>query len=367
MGGKDNAIWRGIGAGVLGGLLCLICVAAAVWFVWSDLLRQPTTVPPPASLPAEGVRSPTPTLVAGQLPSPAATGAPAMDVAATATTGTAAPTIPGSGANGSVPAGRIVFTCFIDGFDDVCAMNAKGGDLRRLTATAATDFYPEWGPAGDVIIWSSRRSGAFQLFLMDANGRDQRQLTDFGSLFAPDISPDGRRITFTNATGEFQHVWAMDADGAGARALTGGASNNVDPVWSPDGASIAFASDRSGVVKHYVMDADGGNVRLLPDTVAEHGGRSSWSPDGRWLAFYAGPRDDRDVYLVATDGSRRSRRLTDGGRNLAPSFSPDGNWLAFTSYRDGDDAEIFIMRPDGSDVRQLTSNERPDWQPRWGP
>ena len=285
---------------------------------------------------------------------------------ATAPWETAVPTIPAPAGSGGEPAGRITFTCFIGGFDEVCTVSADGSDLRRLTATAATDFYPEWGPAGERIIWSSRRSGAFQLFLMSADGGDQRQITDFGSLFAPDISPDGRRITFTNAGGEFQHVWVMDSAGGGAHALTAGASNNIDPVWSPDGTQIAFASDRTGVVKHYVMDADGSNVRLLPDDVAEHGGRSSWSPDGRWLAFYAGPRDDRDLYLVATDGSGNARRLTAGGRNLAPSFSPDGAWLAFTSYRNGDDAEIFIMRPDGSDVRQLTFNERADWQPRWG-
>lgn len=74
--------------------------------------------------------------------------------------------------------------------------------------------------------------------------------------------------------------------------------------------------------------------------------------------------NDRDIYLVATDGSV-VYQLTDGGGNLAPSFSPDGGWITFTSYRDGD-SEIYIMRADGSGVTQLTFNDRPDWQPRWG-
>jgi len=372
MGRNRRSIWWGIAAGGLAGLVCLLYLGAGVWLVRSDPPgRLPALLAPPTA-PAGTALAPTPTLIAGQpTTSPAtppatsapATTVPATSISATGTPGATAPLLPDDGGE---PAGRIVFTCFIDGFDDVCAVNADGSDLRRLTAVAATDFYPQWGPAGDLIIWSSRRSGAFQLFLMNADGSGQRQSTDFGSLFAPDLAPDGRRATFTNAAGDFQHVWVMDLDGGGARALTTGASNNIDPVWSPDGTQIAFASDRSGVVKHYVIDADGTNVRLLPDGVAEHGGRSSWSPDGRWLAFYAGPRDDRDLYLVATDGSGEARRLTAGGRNLAPSFSPDGKWLAFTSYRDGDDAEIFIMRPDGSDVRQVTFNERPDWQPRWG-
>jgi Tol biopolymer transport system component len=113
------------------------------------------------------------------------------------------------------------------------------------------------------------------------------------------------------------------------------------------------------------MNSDGSDVRALATGLPYIGGRSDWSPAGRWLAFYAGPGEDRDIYLVATDGTE-VRRLTQGGNNVSPSFSPDGDWIAFMSTRDGD-SEIFVMRVDGTDVTQLTDNERPDWQPRWGP
>ena len=49
----------------------------------------------------------------------------------------------------------------------------------------------------------------------------------------------------------------------------------------------------------------------------------------------------------------------------APAFSPDGEWIVFNSQRTGN-AEIYIMRPNGLDVRQLTDDPDPDWQPRWG-
>ncbi len=59
-------------------------------------------------------------------------------------------------------------------------------------------------------------------------------------------------------------------------------------------------------------------------------------------------------------------RLTYGGNNTAPGFSPDGQWIVFASSRDGD-FDLYVMRPDGSDVRQLTFNVGvDDWQPRWG-
>ena len=99
--------------------------------------------------------------------------------------------------------------------------------------------------------------------------------------------------------------------------------------------------------------------------VSQIGGRNDWSPDGQMLAFYAGPRGDRDIYVVDID-DRRVNQLTDGGDNLAPSFSPDGQWITFTTYRDGNN-EIYIMRLDGSELIRLTYGSRSDWQPRWGP
>jgi Tol biopolymer transport system component len=59
------------------------------------------------------------------------------------------------------------------------------------------------------------------------------------------------------------------------------------------------------------------------------------------------------------------QQLTRGGNNKGPSFSLDGQWITYASERDGDN-EVMIVRVDGSDIRVLTSNNYPDWQPRWG-
>lgn len=355
----ERSLWLGIAVGAGVALVGLLCLGGVAWlFLGGPLARQEVaTLPPP------------PTAGSGPLATVAATTATPIALPTTipmATTTALAPASPLPAA--PAPAGEIAFVCFVEGVDQICRVNADGSDYRQLTFSSATDFYPEWGPGRTVITFSSRRSGEFNIYLMGADGSNQRRISsEIGSLFAPAISPEGGQIAFTNALGRYQNIWIMNADGTNPRALTTGPFNDVDPAWSPDGSQLSFASDRNGFVRHYVMDADGGNMRLLSDEVEQHGGRSDWSPDGRWLAFYAGPRDDRDIYLVATNGSGEWRRLTDGGRNLAPSYSPDGQWIVFTSYREGDDAELFLMRPDGSDVRQLTFNDYTDWQPRWGP
>ncbi len=157
----------------------------------------------------------------------------------------------------------------------------------------------------------------------------------------------------------------MNSDGSGSAALTDTTGYNIDAVWSPDGARIAFVSDRNGAVDLFVMNADGSDVQALNIGIENMGGRNDWSPDGNWLAFYAGERQNHQIYLVSVT-SDEVRQITDRHDNLAPSFSPDGQWITFASWRDGD-GEVYIMRTDGSDVRQLTFNQQSDWQPRWGP
>jgi Tol biopolymer transport system component len=115
----------------------------------------------------------------------------------------------------------------------------------------------------------------------------------------------------------------------------------------------------------FIMNADGSDIRQATHGLARIGGRSGWSPDGGRLVFYAGPQNDRDIYVleIATGGITR---LTHGGNNTGPCYSPDGQWIVFSSSRGGDH-EIYTMRADGSDLRQLTDNDYDDWQPRWGP
>ncbi len=262
------------------------------------------------------------------------------------------------------PSGKIVYTCFFDGYDEICIMDADGRNQHRLTEIKATDFYASLSTDASSILFSSRRLEGFQIYRMDLDGENVERLTEgIGSLYAPSVSPDGRTIVFTRERESRQTIWVMDSDGSNPRALTESSWDDIDPEWSPDGTQISFASNRSGSRQLYVMEADGSDIRKVTPELPDMGGRNDWSADGKTLTFYAGPRYDRDIYLIDVDGDNL-RQLTDGGDNLGPSFSPDGAWIAFTSYRDGNN-EIYIMNIYGGQVTRLTENAWPEWQPRW--
>ncbi len=259
--------------------------------------------------------------------------------------------------------GQIVFTCYVEGFDNLCLMRADGTELRRLSSSRATDFYPSLSPDGTQIVFSSRREGNFDIYVMDVDTvAVQRLTTGLGSNFGPEFSPDGTQIVFASSNDNIGHIWVMNADGSSPRQLTD-AGSNIDPTWSPDGQEILFASLRGSSTELYRMRADGSDVRQVTHGL-NVGGRSDWSPIASLVTFYAGEPSGRDIFTYDLD-TEVLTQLTDAGDNRGPSFSPDGQWIAFAGFRDGDN-EIYATRLDRSETLKLTDNDRPDWQPRWG-
>ena len=276
------------------------------------------------------------------------------------------------------PKGRIVFTCTPEKYDQLCLMNADGSDLIRLTDRKANDYYPSFSPDGKSIIFVSNLTGQFEIYILDLQLKKEKRVTDgLGIVTAPESSPDGRWIVFASRMSGDSSIWLIPREGGKVRSLTDSRWNEVDPSWSPDGTQIAFTGVRGGLVELYVMTLGGSDIsnnpaagssfslRQATQEVLGIGGRSSWSPDGAQLVFYAGSRGDRDIYVVNVV-TGLAARLTFGGNNVDPCFSPDGDWIAFSSSRDGDH-EIYVMRADGSEITQLTDNTYADWQPDWGP
>ena len=275
------------------------------------------------------------------------------------------------------PTGKIVYTCFIDFNDDLCLMNADGSNVQHVITDPNTDWYAALSPDGQLISFSSRRTGSFEAYLVDLTGANVQQMTqsNYGEVYAPEISPDGTRLLFVSTANGKQDIYVMALDGSGVTRLTDNPADDIDPTWSPDGMRISFSSNRTGTNELYIMNADGSNTHQVTSGGNQReGGRNDWSPDGEWIAFYAGVLGNKNIFMVPTScadqpqpcGPDQIRQVTHGGNNKAPSFSPDGEWIAFASEEGGNN-DIWIMRLDGTALRQLTNNPYAEWQPRWGP
>jgi len=267
--------------------------------------------------------------------------------------------------------GRIVFTCTRGDFNQLCMVNADGTDYRQITNVEAHNYYPVFSPLGGSIVYASNQNGGvFDLFLFVFEGSRLIRLTEnIGNVISPSFSPDGTTILFANRAADGPtSLWTVENTGENPRLLYAGPNTIVSADWSPDGSTIAFAMavDQPDAYEIFLMDVDGKNVRQITYGLDGIGGSLDWSPDGRYLLIYAGSTGDKDIFRIDVEAKTASQ-LTDGGNNAASSYSPDGQWIAFNSLRNDDQADIYLMRADGSDMRQVTDNPEPDWQPQWEP
>ena len=192
------------------------------------------------------------------------------------------------------------------------------------------------------------------------------------------IAFDSDRRDGDDRRGVDEDIWTMDPDGGNLVNLTAGSKmDELAPNWRADGQRIAFMSDRVTATNPeadfeiFVMNADGSHQTQITFNALDDE-EPAWSPDGRRIAFVRdldpirGQSDD-DLLTMNADGSEQ-RNLTNspGVRDSSPNWSPDGTRIAFLSDRDGD-LEVYTMRPNGSSVRQLTSNDGFEFQPNWSP
>ena len=263
--------------------------------------------------------------------------------------------------------GRIVFTSVRDGNFEIYVMDADGGNQENLTNHPAYDYHPDWSPDGTKIAFeSSREGGRYQIYVMDADGKNVIRLTDGRwQKRDPDWSPDGQQIAFSVDHRE-DHIDVMDADGRNRKKLEDQARH---PDWSPDGGQIAFVSGRDGGSEIYVIGVDGqGRKRVTHDLAPKR--YPSFSPDGRRIAYEDG-RDGLffDINVVDADGGNR-KKLED--KAMYPSWSPDGQVIAYfvsdgiwpANFR----ATIHLMTADGKYLRQLSdSGNARDFDPDISP
>ncbi len=269
------------------------------------------------------------------------------------------------------------------------------------------------GIAETHIYFVSNRSGSKEIWQMDYDGANEKQLTHLGSIaLSPHVSPDGSRVAFSGVTKEGWQILMYSFDLNRLVSFPHFPGDNYSPAWSSDGQNIAFSSSRTGNTEIYSVTSSGGNLRRLtenkaPDvsptwnpktnaqiawvsgrtglpqiyTMASDGTNAtrvtdqgyavspSWSPNGQFLAFawvrHYGPGQPgaSDIYVMDLASKQWAQLTHDGGRNDFPSWSPDGRHIVFQSNRTGK-LQIWTMLADGSEQRQLTKSGEGS-QPNW--
>ncbi len=262
----------------------------------------------------------------------------------------------------------LVYVTVVNNNSEVFVMDTNGFNNKQLTNTGCNNYYPFFSPDGSKIVFMSYPKGKTVICTINHNGSNFKSLTGENEENAdPHWSPDGSQIIFYSARDGNNEIYIMNSDGSNPVRLTNNLASDQTPSISSDGKKIVFVSDRDGNTELYTMDLSGENIKRITfdpriDRVP------SWSPDSNKIIWYsrestevagssANSWNGAEIYVINAEGSERRQLTHNHFRDHGPVFSPNGKKIVFTSSRTGI-REVFIMNRDGSDVRQLTYSKR---------
>ena len=271
---------------------------------------------------------------------------------------------------------RIVYVSWVRGNAELYVMNTPvfnvlsgryeeqlDTGVRRLTDNDFNHRWPAWSPDGSQITFSSFQDASWDIYIMNADGTNVRQLTDGFWGEQASWSPDGTQLAFSGYKDGNESIFVMNVDGTEVEQLTNADRGDDDPAWSPDGTQIVFSSDRDGDSEIFVMNADGTNVRQLTDNSygdsnKARDGQATWSPDGTQIVFSSDRDGDSEIFVMNADGTN-VRQLTDNDDlDEFPVWSPDGSQIIFSNGWKQGITSLFVMNADGSEVHSIRAGDR---------
>lgn len=264
------------------------------------------------------------------------------------------------------PTAEIAFLRFSGDFYQIWLMDRDGRNLRQLTTSPGDKANISWSPDGSRILYNTNMG---ELHILNIASGKSRPL-DIGMTGMTDAewSPDGKSVLFSLSTTDSidtNDIWLVTLADKSRRKLTRMAHLQHHPVWADRGRKILFLSGQGNEV-HDIWITDTGG--LSPRQLTFSSGYN-FEPDCSVLnqvAFSSNRSGNYDLYLMDLQGTRVVPVAAHPGFDSEPDWGPNGKSLVFVSNRSGR-SHIWKLRLDGLILTQLTRGDSRNRTPKWRP
>jgi serine/threonine protein kinase len=283
--------------------------------------------------------------------------------------------------------GQIAYVSDKTGKPQIFLMDSDGSNERQLTSFQEGACQPAWYPDGMKMVFTSPcsrnqdeypGSTLWEIILDETDHASDPVSLQIGpgGNYDPRIAPDGEKIAFTSLRDRHAQLYVYDMVKGQLTNLFETVARYHQAAWSPSGTQLVYASFHTDVSEIYIMPAYGGveGERFSSSEGESSDSNPDWSSDGQWILYERDKTDSPPHLIVAqfSDRGRSPHRVCLEGVHAnypmsEPSWSPDGKWIVFETWPDGVNHDIALITANCTSYTLLTTDPGWDFDPVWRP
>lgn len=245
---------------------------------------------------------------------------------------------------------------------------------KKVAREFAADILQQFGMkslSGSKIYFVSDRSGNKEIWSMDYDGSNQKQMTNYKTISKdPAVSADGKMFAFHTLTKTGWQIMVHSVETGKKLPFYNMVTSTIEtPEFAPDSKHLLFAATVDGWLQICMTDLNGGNLTRLSHVRALEVSPKVNPKTGRDVLFISGRSGIEQLWKMSIDGSDVERVTNGEGYVANPSWNPNGQMIAFAWTRGFEPGayNIFVMDLASKAINQLTSDSGKNESPFWAP